>query len=417
MRAAQPVDLTLLPRFHVGWRARILAVALALTLAHEARAQDAVRGAQLYIQLPTVPSCVSCHGPDPSQNRNNLLRAGNDPLALQKALNNVGAMGYLKSLLDDTDVADLAAYLGRVAAVGSAGSPVAVWPTTLEFGAVAVGSVSPVHRLQLLNQQAEPLPLAPPRLVGPGAAQFTTETDCPASLPPAATCSVRLRAQPLASGRAAATVVLQSGASAPWVTGVSVTGLASAIGVLSTDLSSPSIEFAELAVGESATREFRLLSHGTQPATLGAITLTGPSGASVRLEGECARAVVLAPGTGCTLRLRLVPTAVGPALATLQIRSDAANPETVALTGSVRAAAPTAPGATPPAPTSPTAPTAPSPTTVAEPAGDGGGCSAGPPVRRVDPTLPFAMLLAAGLLLRRRVRAFGDSTLQGLRAS
>jgi mono/diheme cytochrome c family protein len=39
-------------------------------------AQDAVRGAGLYLQLPgNLASCVSCHGPDPAANRNNLLRA------------------------------------------------------------------------------------------------------------------------------------------------------------------------------------------------------------------------------------------------------------------------------------------------------------------------------------------------------
>lgn len=65
-----------------------------LTVTGAASAQDAVRGAQHYLQLPGgVQSCVGCHGPDPSQGRNNLLNAADRPATLQKALNAIGAMG------------------------------------------------------------------------------------------------------------------------------------------------------------------------------------------------------------------------------------------------------------------------------------------------------------------------------------
>lgn len=63
-------------------------------------AQDALRGARQYLRLDAgVPSCLTCHGPDPAQGRNNLLRAADNPAALQKALNAVGAMGFLKGVL------------------------------------------------------------------------------------------------------------------------------------------------------------------------------------------------------------------------------------------------------------------------------------------------------------------------------
>lgn len=73
-------------------------------------AADAERGAQLYLRRPTdAPACVSCHGPDPAGNRNNILRASDQPLALVKALGTVGVMGYLRPVLSDTDIGDLAA--------------------------------------------------------------------------------------------------------------------------------------------------------------------------------------------------------------------------------------------------------------------------------------------------------------------
>jgi len=370
---------------------RMLAPIFVAVLPHAALAQDAARGARLYVQLPTVPSCVSCHGPDPSQGRNNLLLAADNPRHLQRALNTVGAMGYLKSLLLDADVADLAAYLGRVASVQAAGSPVAMWPTTVEFGSLAVGGSSPVHQLELRNLLAVPLPLASPRLDGPGAAAFSFETDCAASLAPGATCAVRLRAQPVATGPSAATLVLQSGSIAPWVTGLSVSAPPAAAGVLSVDLPGPTLAFGELAIGESSTREFRLLSHGSAPATLGVTTLTGPGRAAFQLQGDCSTGLVLAPGSGCTMRVRFAPIEPGTASATLQWRSDATNPGTVALDAPTRAA-PTTP---PPAPTAP----------PVEPGGSGGGCASGPAVRRVDPLLPFAVLacgIALGCRWRRR---------------
>jgi hypothetical protein len=96
------------------------------------------------------------------------------------------------------------------------------------------------------------------------------------------------------------------------------------------------------------------------------------------------------------MRLRFVPDSPGPARATLQWRSDATNPTTVALTGSAVEPVPPVP--------------APSPTPTGQPeptGGDGGGCSAGLAERRVDPTLPFALLLAAWGLLARAMQAKG----------
>jgi len=375
--------------------------AIALTWPYCAAAQDAQRGARLYLQLPAVASCVSCHGPDPSQNRNNLLFAADRPAALQKALNGVGVMGYLKSVLSDTDVADIAAYLGGVVAVATANAPIALWPTTIEFGSLALGAATPVHEVELQNLRAQALALSPARLAGPDAAHFTLETDCPTSLPPAALCRVRLRAQPTVAGPASATLLLQgTSTAAPWVTGLSVNTQGAAVAVLSTDLPGSAVAFGSLAIGAMATREFRLLSHGTAPATLGVITLTGPARAAYRVEGDCVNGLVLAPGSACTMRVQFAPIALGESRASLQWRSDATNPGTVALSGSGRAAGDSPPPTTSPPPAAPPAP-------AAEPVGGGGGggCAGGPPVRRVDPLMPLLVVLAwAALWLRGRPR-------------
>lgn len=113
---------------------------------------DALRGAALYLQLPGLEtSCVGCHGPDPAANRNNLLRAANQPAALQKALNTVSAMGFLRDALDEARIADLSAYLDRVLLTAALDAPLALWPRTIEFGSLGIGEVSAIHRVTLLN--------------------------------------------------------------------------------------------------------------------------------------------------------------------------------------------------------------------------------------------------------------------------
>ena len=113
---------------------------------------DALRGAALYLQLPGLETaCVGCHRPDPAANRNNLLRAANQPAALLKALNTFSAMGFLRDALDEARIADLSAYLDRVLLTAALDAPLALWPRTIEFGSLGIGEVSAIHRVTLLN--------------------------------------------------------------------------------------------------------------------------------------------------------------------------------------------------------------------------------------------------------------------------
>lgn len=394
----------LLPR---GWRGRAGSAGVALLMPLAAQAQDASRGAQLYLQLPGVASCVSCHGPDPSQGRNNLLRAADQPQALQKALSTVGVMGYLKPLLADADVADLSAYLGAVQRAAAADSPVALWPVTVEFGGLALGSVSPVQTVVLRNLQTAALPISAPQVIGPAATSLLVDTDCPAALPPASECRVRLRAQALAAGPSAGALRFASGSVPPWIVGMSFTARGDAVGVLSADLAQPSLDFGRPAPSEPVLRSFRLLNHGSAAATLGVISITGPGRTAFRIEAatngpepNCAAGLTLAPGAACAMRLGFAAGIAGDFRAALQWRGDATQPANVELRGVVVASP-----ASPPAP----APTAPNGNPPSESPG-GGGCASAPAVRRVDPALPL-MVMAALAWLGLRRRSAGVTTL------
>lgn len=319
-------------------------VVLALAaLAASAGAQDAIRGAQLYLQLPAVNSCVSCHGPDPSQNRNNILRAADRPTDLQQALNTVSAMGFLRQSLGPTEVADIAAYLGRVLQVAATNAPAALWPTTIEFGAFGPGDTVPAQRVELLNQGSAALALDPPQLLGTAHVQ---SHDCPASLPPAGRCGIELRVVATAPGPSASTLRLAG--PAPWlplVVGVTSTVRDGPVGRLSIDPPAAALDFATAPVGTVVLRELALVSHGTAPVTLGATTMTGPQRAAFRIDGGCTRDRVLAPGDRCSLRLSFAPTVALASAATLQWRSDGGNPGTLALAGTGVVAAEPAPPA------------------------------------------------------------------------
>ncbi|HEU4458589.1 MAG TPA: choice-of-anchor D domain-containing protein [Methylibium sp.] len=376
-----------------------LAGALAAAACNVALAQDAVRGAQLYLQLPGAASCVSCHGPDPSQGRNNLLRAADQPSALQRALGTVGVMGYLKPLLADADVADLAAYLGAVAAAASPAAPAVLWPVTIEFGGVALGAVSPVHTLSLRNVSGTSLALGAPQLAGVGAAGLLLDTDCAATLPAGAECRVRLRAQPAAAGPAAAAVVVTGITPRPWVVPLSYAGRSEPLGVLAVEPPDAVLDFGRTPVGASTVRSVRIVNRGTAEAALGVTALTGPGRDAFRFAAAqgaatpaCGTGTLLAPGAACTATLSFASGAAGRFDAYLQWRGDATQPGGLLLAGEAEAAAP------------PAAPSATGAPAEAAP-GDGGGagCAAAPPARgqRLDPTLSVAAAIALLCLMSR----------------
>lgn len=398
----RPVPRRPLPRLAPSLK--LLLGAVAAGGMASATAQDAARGAGLYLRLPEgVASCVSCHGPDPSQNRNRLLFAADRPDALLRALNTVAAMGYLRSTLSDTDVADLAAYLGRVLVTASDDAGIALWPATLEIGRAGLGATAPEHRVNLLNRGVGALALGEPGLRG---ADARLRHDCPATLPAGGRCSVWVQPLTATTGSSAGGLVLPIPAlGAPLLVGVSAEVRSAPLGVLSAEPAGE-IDFGELVAGQVAERSIRLRNQGDAVATLGITTFTGPDRTRFELGGDCPAGLPMAPGSACTAVLRYRPAVAGRAQASLQWRSDALNPGNLLLSGTatVLATPPPAPAPAPsPAPAPAPAPAAP-PTT----AGGGGGCSlalrpAGSG-QTVDPLLPWLTALSAWCLWRRRGR-------------
>lgn len=398
------------------WEWMLLQVSLVWSMAApQAVAQDAARGAGLYLRLPALTSCVGCHGPDPTQNRNKLLQAADRPEALVRALNTVAAMGYLKSDLSPADIADLAAYLGRVLVVAADDSPVAVWPVNIEFGRLPVGALSPRHRVVLFNRGSVPLALGAPMVRSDG---VQLQHDCGSSLPAGGRCVLTLRyADP-----GAATTVLAGALSlpvtslgAPLQVGLSGEIRGGPVGQLAFD-SDGLMDFGETPAPARIEKTLSLRNVGDAAVTLGLSTLSGPDRALFAVEGQCTPGLVLAAGSACEHRVIYQPERAGSAQAGLQWRSDGRSPGNLLLAGQATAAPAPAPSPSP-APSPPPSPVpsplpqpAPAPTPVPVPeAGSSGGCSTALPqpasgqrLGAFDPVLALLVLGAAMRLLLGR---------------
>jgi mono/diheme cytochrome c family protein len=334
-------------RHAAGPGARHAAALGLLWVACAAGAQDATRGAGLYLQLPGVASCVSCHGPDLLANRNGFLRAADNPQALQKALNAVGVMGYLKPVLGETEVADLAAFLGRVAPLASGEAALQVWPLTAEFGKVGFGFGGGEQVVWIRNRGTLPLNLTPPQVVGEG---FKMEHDCPSTLSAGMGCVVVVRFEASVLGAATGVVSITSGATAqPVLVALGAHTVPSVLGALQWQVASPLVVFNAPAQGDRSMQRLALVNAGLSDTVLANTSVIGPQ-AGAFVAGGCAPGTVLAPSASCEMSVSYTRASSGAADATLQLRSDGHNPRSLAL----HAAATAAP--TPPPPAAPAAP-------------------------------------------------------------
>ena len=191
------------------WLIRTFFLSIAWWLA-PAAAQNAEHGAMLYMRLANdAASCASCHGPDPSQGRNNILIAADSPQRLIKALNNISAMGYLSPQLSEADASDISAFLGSVAQTTLVTSPLRVWPWTLDFGTIQPGLESAKQWVRISN------PSTTGALHIAGIAVNSTDialaTTCPLQLAPEASCDVELNMRPTSQGLHRASLQITAG--------------------------------------------------------------------------------------------------------------------------------------------------------------------------------------------------------------
>ena len=358
---------------------------LSLWLALPAHAQNAARGAELYMRLlPDTRSCLSCHGHDPSANPNNILKGADNSDAIVKALNTVSVMGFLRPELSDADTRDLAAYLGAVARASDPAAPLRVWPITFELGKVMVGGASAVQSLHLENRSTQAAELSSIAVTNPA---FGLTHNCPARLAPASRCSVQLSMIAAPSGVQRSALVVSDARGTVSIAGLLSDGIVAPVSPIEWEGRASALNFPVATSGVAQTRTLAIRNMGSMPVTLGATTVTGPAAHQFERAQGCDAGTVLQAGTSCQMVWRYTASSLPLARATAQLRSDGGNPASLDLAGEGAAALAVPEPAVLPA------------------AGGGGGCSIGPPSsRHADPVLLLLAALAGLAALGRRVR-------------
>ena len=369
---------------------RPLLLGVAATLSPVAWSQDATRGAALYMRLANDSnSCVSCHGPDPGLNPNNILRAADQPNVLVKVLNTVGVMGFLRPQLSEQDHRDITAFLGSVLRLNAPGAPVRMWPVTMDFGNMAVNTFSAHQIVRIENTSA----MASVSISGISATHPSVDVthDCPTELAPTAACTLSVRIRPSATGLVHAAVQVTTQGQ-PQVVALVAKGASFTTSQLDWQGVTGAADFVAGAPHAPSRQTFRLANSGPLPAVLGQTSIVGPHASQFRVESGCRSGQVLLAFTSCDLVLSFSANLLEKPQALLQFRSDQLNPAAVQLQGAAADVVDAGPlPVDSPLPT----PTAMPPPTPQLPEQVGGGCSvASAPVQRPDVVLLVCLLAA-----------------------
>ncbi len=204
-------------------------------------------------------------------------------------------------------------------------APVTLSNSSLNFGAVLVGSSSKAPSVTLTNNQAIALSNISISIIG--SAAFTQTNTCGTSIPALGQCGITLTFAPTTAGSQTATVNITDSASNSPQT-ISLKGN----GVQPVALNPGSLSFGTQAVGTtSAAKVITVTNNQKTTLTFTSITIAGTNSGDY---GEFNTCGTLPPGGKCTVSVTFTPTAKGPRSGTLTLTDSAGtSPQTARLTG------------------------------------------------------------------------------------
>ncbi|HQZ61033.1 MAG TPA: choice-of-anchor D domain-containing protein [Dokdonella sp.] len=193
----------------------------------------------------------------------------------------------------------------------------AVSPTSINFGSIAVGSSSAAQTVTLSNTGGSPLQVtAITAATAPFASSGGSCGAVPFALAAGASCTLDYMFSPTASGPASQNLTVTSNAGNGAIA-LSGTGVVGVIGVLSA-----TIDFGGQLVGTSSQLALTILNTGGGPLQVTAITPAAAPFAEVA-GGTCgAVPFALAAGANCTVLYSFTPTAAGMFSQVITITSD-----------------------------------------------------------------------------------------------
>lgn len=218
--------------------------------------------------------------------------------------------------------------LGLLAVPATAG--VGVSPTSYNFGSVSVNSLSAPTTIMVTNNGNHSIPL---QQVSSSLAQFVvTGPALPMYLQPQQSVSYQVVFSPTAAANFSGAVQFVYGRHSgnTVVVAVSGTGVsATPAATFQLAPSASSLSFGNVLVGASASQAVSLSNTGNSSVTISQVAATG-TGFSVSGGGG----VTLAPGQNVAVNVQFAPAAVGNAVGSVSVLSNATNsPATIALAG------------------------------------------------------------------------------------
>jgi hypothetical protein len=195
-----------------------------------------------------------------------------------------------------------------------------IWkkPSSVDFGKVGVGVVSPQKYVSVKNLNTTNLQVETIGITGNNAAEFILEESCTgAPLPPGGSCSIALSVNAQGYGpRTAELLVTSNDTKVPLVKmKLKAKAMPAKIFVQPKKLS-----FGEVSTAASAQQQLTVENRGPTPLNISSIATTGDHGGDFPFDPtDCP---VLQEGQACTLAITFKPGAVGKRTGTLEVTSD-----------------------------------------------------------------------------------------------
>jgi hypothetical protein len=202
-----------------------------------------------------------------------------------------------------------------------------VSPTTLDFGSYAIGE-SATRIVTVSNIGSTALYIYSISIDG-DVVQFKQTNTCYGNLFPFQNCSIDVNFQPTAAGDFTAFITIQTNVGTEYV---SLTGSSASAGLSSIALYPQSLNFGNVAVGDSSTQTITVSNLGSASLRISSISLSEDLGHFSQTD-NCNQ--ILPPKSNCKITARFSPTSEGRKDAEINVNSSdpAASTVSASLTG------------------------------------------------------------------------------------
>jgi len=204
--------------------------------------------------------------------------------------------------------------------------PVSLSPASVNFGNQTVGTRSQPQAVTLTNNGGSALSITAIKITGNNANDFAQTNNCGTSLPPGASCIIKVTFRPKEQGQASASLqVNYNGLGSPQAVALSGTGTPR--GTVS--LTPPALAFdTQVIETVSPPQSATLANTGSISVNISNISVSG----TFSQTNDCPSS--LPTGANCQIKVRFEPSTKGPASGKLSVTDDAfESPQKVALSG------------------------------------------------------------------------------------